>query len=127
MFGGITATATSLTVPVSGDYAVLWQTSFLPIPTQNHCAFGIFVNGVLRDATRAGQAAFSDQEFSTVSAVAIISLNANDVIELRALIPATSTQTAIQLSSVIQYPPFGGVANQPINSATLRTFKLGPT
>ncbi|GMK44168.1 hypothetical protein PghCCS26_12950 [Paenibacillus glycanilyticus] len=51
-------------------------------------------------------------------------LAANDVVELRALIPATSTQTAINISAVIQYPPFGGVADQPIASASLRIIKL---
>jgi hypothetical protein len=48
-FGGITATANSLTVPVDGDYAVLWQTMFLSEPDQQHAAFGIFVNGTTLD------------------------------------------------------------------------------
>lgn len=127
LFGGITATQTSLTVPVAGDYAILWEVVFLPVPTQTHCAFGVFVNGILQNSTRSGTAAFQDQEFDNTGSVAILRLNAGDVIELRALIPPGSSQTAIQLSSLIQYPPFGGTADQPINSASLRTFKLGPS
>lgn len=126
-FGGITTTATSLTVPVAGDYAVLWETLFLPNPAEQHCAFGIFVNGTLRDATRSGLAVFTDQQVSSVGSVAIVTLAAGDVVELRALIPPTSTQTMIHLSARIQYPPFGGVADQPVNSASLRIFKLGPS
>ncbi|MBY6037810.1 hypothetical protein KUV80_14150 [Fictibacillus nanhaiensis] len=127
IFGGITATATSLTVPVAGDYSVLWETVFLPIPGQQHAAFGIFVNGTLQDSTRSGSAAFSDQQFNIVSSVSILSLAAGDTLELRLLIPATSTQTTVNLNATIQYPPFNNVANQPINSASLRIFKLGPT
>ncbi|WP_435170546.1 hypothetical protein [Paenibacillus glycanilyticus] len=116
------ATATSLTVPTAGDYTADWSVSFLPPPT--HCAFGIFINGTLHPATTSGLAVTDGQQVNDVGATAIMRLGANDVVELRALIPATSTQTAINISAVIQYPPFGGVADQPIASASLRIIKL---
>ncbi|MGO4107070.1 hypothetical protein [Paenibacillus sp. YAF4_2] len=122
MAGGIIATATSLTVPTAGDYTTDWSVSFLPPPT--HCAFGIFINGVLHPATTSGLAVTDGQQVNNVGATAIARLAAGDVVELRALIPPTSTQVAINISAVIQYPPFGGVADQPIASASLRIIKL---
>ncbi|WP_171050723.1 hypothetical protein [Bacillus sp. BHET2] len=127
LVGGITATANSMTVPEDGDYAVLWQTVFLPGPGSQHAAFGIFIDGSLAPATRSGVAVFSDQEIGVSSSVAILSLTLGQTLTLQALIPATSNQTTIDLASNVQYPPFGGVADQPINSASLRIFKLGPT
>jgi hypothetical protein len=125
-FGGIIPTQNSLTVPVAGDYAVHWETMFLQISGQQHAAFGIFVNGTtLINSTRSGQATFADQEIGIVGSFAIISLQAGDTLTLRLLIPQTSTQTTVNLSALVQYPPFGGVADQPINSASLRIFKLG--
>ncbi|WP_127532984.1 hypothetical protein [Paenibacillus kobensis] len=124
MAGGITATATSLTVTDAGDYSVDWNVSFLPPPT--HCALGIFVTGTLIPSTTSGLAVADGQQIDDVGASAIIRLAANDVVELRGLIPATSTQTSFNLSNTIQYPPFGGVADQPIASASLRLIKLSP-
>lgn len=127
IFGGIIATNNSLTVPVAGDYYVLWETIFHPNGEQLHAAFGIFLNGTtLIDSTRSGQASFSDQTLGIVGMMSIISLQAGDTLTLQLLIPATSTQTTVTLTSRVQYPPFGGVADQPINSASLRIFKLGP-
>ncbi|WP_218095927.1 hypothetical protein [Paenibacillus solanacearum] len=123
--GGVVATAASLTVPVAGDYAVLWQTVYLPIAGQQDCAFGIFVNGTLQNSTRSGERSAVDQQLDTSSSLAILSLNVNDMLELRALIPEDSTQDNIILSARIQYPPFFGAADQPINSASLRIIRLG--
>ncbi|WP_141501530.1 collagen-like protein [Paenibacillus luteus] len=127
LFGGLTATATTLTVPVDGDYSIMWEIVFLPEEVATHCAFGIFVNGSLQNSTRSGIAVFTDQEVGAVGSDSILRLLSGDVIELRALIPATSTQTTIDLSAEIQYPPFGGVADQPINSASIRIIRLGPS
>ncbi|WP_152970762.1 hypothetical protein [Bacillus sp. FJAT-28004] len=123
-FGGITVTTNSLTVAAAGDYAVLWETIFLASDsTHQHCAFGIFVNGTLQDSTRSGEAIFVGQQTGSIDGDAILSLLAGDVITLRALIPATSTQNDITLTSTVLYP--GAV--QPINSASLRVIKLGPS
>ncbi|WP_394174937.1 hypothetical protein [Guptibacillus hwajinpoensis] len=127
IFGGITATATSLTVPVAGDYAILWETVFLPVSSQQHAAFGIFVNGALQDSTRSGTAVFSDQQVNIIGSTSIITLAEGDTIELRVLIPADSSQTTVNLDAQIQYPPFNNTSQQPINSASLRMFKLDPT
>jgi len=126
LVGGMTATATSMTVPADGDYMVQYEVAFLPMPGQVHIALGIHVNGVLNNSTRIGAATFTDQQVEVASSSSIISLNAGDVITLEILIPATSTQTTINLTNTVQYPPFGGVADQPINSASLTVFKLGP-
>ncbi|MBD3919198.1 hypothetical protein H8B09_10580 [Paenibacillus sp. PR3] len=120
--GGITATSTTLTVSEAGDYAVDWNASFLP--PDNHCAFGIFINGTVAAATLSGLAVFPGEQVDVVGATAIIRLAANDAVQLRALIPVTSTQTTITLSGTITYPPFGGVADQQITSASLRLIKL---
>ncbi|QFT88392.1 hypothetical protein FIU87_07035 [Bacillus sp. THAF10] len=129
LFGGVTATATSLTVPVDGDYAVYWQNAVVTNTRIQHAAFGVFVNGTLQDSTRSGLSLFTGQENSLVGvgSFSILSLKAGDVMTLQALIPATSNQTIINLSSNVQYPPFGGTADQPINSASLKVIKLGPT
>lgn len=100
MAGGILATATSLTVPTAGDYTADWSVSFLPPPT--HCAFGIFINGVLNPAPTSGLAVTDGQQVNDVGATAILRLAANDVVELRALIPAaTSAPAIINISGVI--------------------------
>jgi hypothetical protein len=125
--GGITATANSLSVPEDGDYAILWQAVFFPTEGSQHAAFGIFVDGSIAPATTSGVAVFSDQEIGVTSSVAILSLTAGQTLTLQVLIPDTSTQTTVELAATVQYPPFGGVADQPINSASLRIFKLGPT
>jgi hypothetical protein len=121
IIGGIVATAFSLTVPVAGDYAVLWETIFLATDgNHQHAAFGIFVNGTLQDSTRSGIAIFMQQQSTSIDGDAILSLRAGDVITLQALIPPASAQNDIPLTSIVQYPG----ANQPINSASLRIFKL---
>jgi hypothetical protein len=125
-FGGIIPTEHSLTVPVAGDYAVLWKTMFLPDADQQQAAFGIFVDGKLIDSTRFGQTSFSDREIGIVGQ-AIVSLKYKETLTLRTLIPPTSTNTNVTLSARIQYPPSNYVADQPINSASLTVFKLGPS
>jgi hypothetical protein len=121
IFGGVVATTTSLTVPVAGDYEVLWEAIFLATDgNHQHAAFGIFVNGILQDSARSGVAVFMQQQVDTMNGDAILSLLAGDVITLQALIPPASTQNDIPLTSTVQYPG----AIQPINSASLRIFKL---
>ncbi len=122
--GGITATNTSLIVSAAGDYQVDWVVSFLPMSGRIHNAFGIFVNDSLRLSTTSGQVIFDGQQGNTVGAAAIIRMEANDVVQLRALIPEPSSQESIEIDNRIQYPPFGGVADQPIASASLRLIKL---
>lgn len=63
--GGVTFNGgTSLTVPSSGDYAILWEAIFLATDAgHQHAAFGIFVNGTtLLDATRSSIALFAQQQ-----------------------------------------------------------------
>ncbi len=119
--GGVTFNGTSLTVPSAGDYAVLWETIFLATDGDHqHAAFGIFVNGNLQNATRSGIAIFAQQQAACINGDSILHLNAGDVLTLRALIPAGSTQNDIPLTNTVQYPG----AIQPINSASLRIEKL---
>ncbi|RAV19979.1 hypothetical protein [Paenibacillus contaminans] len=122
--GGILVTANSIAVPVAGDYAVLWEVTFLATDANHqHAAFGVFVNGVLQDSTRSGEAIFMQQQVGSLDGDAILSLQAGDVLTLRSLIPAASTQNDIPLTSIVQYPG----ANQPINSASLRVVRLSPS
>jgi hypothetical protein len=123
--GGVTFNGRdSLTVPTTGDYAVQWETMFFASTgIHQHAAFGIFVNNTLQAATRSGLALFSSPVQQTAACTngdAILSLNAGDVLTLRALIPAKSEQKDIPLTNVIRYP--GSV--QHINSASLRIEKL---
>jgi hypothetical protein len=122
--GGVTfdSTTSSLTVPSTGDYAVMWEAIVQTSP--NDAAFGIFVNETLQNATLSGLALNPEQVGAAINGDAILSLNAGDVLTLRALIPPGSTQNNIHLTNIIQYPPFGGAADQPINSASLRIRKL---
>ncbi|MGO4374050.1 hypothetical protein AB4Z21_25470, partial [Paenibacillus sp. MCAF20] len=85
--GGITATATSITVPIAGDYSLSWQVSFLPIPGQTHCAFGLFVNNNLVPSTTSGLAAFQDHQITSIGASVIVRLAAGDVLQVRPLFP----------------------------------------
>jgi hypothetical protein len=120
--GGITATATTITVPIAGDYSLSWQVSFLPISGQTHCAFGLFVNGVLFPSTSSGIAAFQDQQITSVGASVIVRLAAGDVLEVRPLFPMGTVQPAIEISSTIIYP---NVVLQPITSASVSIIWLG--
>ncbi|WP_208543898.1 hypothetical protein [Paenibacillus protaetiae] len=120
--GGVIASETSLSVPADGDYAIDWTASF--VPPLPHCVFGLFVNGILAESSTSGLTVLDGQQINVVSNSAILPLAAYDSIELRAIIPPSSEQLAIQLSSVIAYNGYGGTADQPIASAVLRLFKL---
>lgn len=120
--GGVTFNgSTSLMVPSSGDYAILWETIFLATDGDHqHAAFGVFVNGNILNATRSGIALFAQQQGAVVNGDAIVRLNAGDTLTLQALIPQGSTQNDIPLTNTVLYPN----AVQPINSASLRIEKL---